>query len=69
MNCIFKKSKYYAAAVADPTKIIEPIGYHFFAESSAKRPQFKQKEGVLMNKYVSDKTIMKQISSRGIPMK
>ena len=69
MDCIFKKSKYYAAAVADPLKIIEPIGYQFFAQNNLKKPQFKKKEGQLINKFVSDKTIMKQISSRGIPNK
>jgi len=69
MDCIFKRSKYYASAVANPCDIIEPIGYDFFAQNTIKKIPFKQKEGALINKYVLDKPVMKQISSRGMPAK
>lgn len=65
MSCIYERSSYYAKAVLDPCRIIEPIGYSFLNETDSKKQVFKKKEGELKYKFVVEKTLMKQISSRG----
>ncbi|CAM6005358.1 unnamed protein product [Sphagnum balticum] len=63
---IFERSKYYKIAAAEPTDIVEPLGYDFFKPAEEKKAPSKKKTQ-LVYKYPCEKSNLKVISSRGTP--
>lgn len=63
MNCIFKRSKYYAQATLNPEDIAEPIGYKFLNATEDKKATRTKKHGEAKSIFLIDKSLIRHISS------